>query len=245
MSCLTRRFPFYPLAIIVAVAVALCGPEAAVGAPFHNLGFESAVIGTPVNFELPASQALPYWTASYGNPGYVLYDTVSTGVPAVSIQDGLTPYGLPLIMEPIQGSYSVFIQAGDDPDGDAWIAQTGDIPGNAQSLMYMTEANFSNLVVSLNGTDIPMSLYSVGAVINSYHGAVETFIGDIRAFSGQQDVTLKFDVSHPGYGDQPATLDGIQFSPTIVPEPSTLALIVIGVLQRPLYFLLGPRALAK
>ncbi|MFZ1933251.1 MAG: hypothetical protein WAU84_05855 [Thermoguttaceae bacterium] len=232
------------LAVLVSCVAAYSWCIAPVAAaPFSNLDFESAVIGTPVYSELPTSQALPGWTTHPVDAGMVGYDTIALDAAAVSIQDGLTPYsGFPRIMYPLSGSYSVLLQSGHDPFGvpeTSWISQTGDIPADANSILFLDD--LAAPTVSLNGTVIPTSIYSVGPTVNSTHGPIDTYIGDIRAFSGQQNVVLTFE-SVDGSG---TTLDDIQFSPTVVPEPSTLALIVIGVLSAPLYFLLRPRALAK
>jgi hypothetical protein len=81
--------------------------------------------------------------------------------------------------------------------------------------MFSTEGGWLGLVTSLNGTVIPMSLYSVGPIIN--FGPVETFIGDIQPFAGQQNVELRFTGS--------GVLDAIQF---VAPEPSTLLLLCVG-----------------
>jgi hypothetical protein len=53
---------------------------------------------------------------------------------------------------------------------------------------------------------------------------VDTYIGDIRSFSGQQNVELKFESTAFN------SLDDIQFSSTIVPEPCMLTLLTIGLL---------------
>jgi PEP-CTERM motif len=140
----------------------------------------------------------------------------------VSIQDGLGSF---VVMHPIEGSYSALLQDGYGTDGQmqkAWISQIGDVPGDATSIIYSTDKIFGSLVVSLNGTTIPMSLYSVGPVIDSNLGPVEMFIGDIRPFTGQQNVELRFTGTGP--------LDDIQFTPMVVPEPSTLVLLTLAVL---------------
>ena len=224
MISFTKRSPFCPAAISFAVAVALCSFELAVGAPFQNLDFESAVIGTPA-YNLLTTQAMPGWQTNNVDSGYVGYDVLSTGGTVVSIQDGLDPWGL-LFMHPIQGRYSALLQYDPPYSSPAWIEHTGDVPSNANSLMFSTEPQAfpgATLVASLNGTVIPMSLYSVGPTIDSNLGPVETFIGDIRQFTGQQNVELQF----TGMG----SLDAIQFSSLIVPEPSSLALLGIGILS--------------
>jgi hypothetical protein len=79
-------------------------------------------------------------------------------------------------------------------------------------------------VVSLNGTVVPTSIYSVGPTVNAGDGPVDTYIGDIRAFSGQQNVELRFESN--GWN----TLDGIRFSTIVVPEPSTAVLLTVAAL---------------
>ncbi len=235
------KLPHVSLVLLTCTAATLTLHAKAAAGPFQNLDFESAVIGVPVNYELPATQAMPGWTTNNFDSGYIGYDALPLDSVGVSIMDALAPYpGWPRIMYPLQGSYSAWLHNGSGPDGvevQAWISQTGDIPSTANSLRFTTEQYFDDLTVSLNGIEIPMSLYSSSPEINQNHGAVETFIGDIRQFTGQSNVELCIT------GD--GTLDNIKFSPLVVPEPSTLALIVIGVLSAPLYFLLRPRTLAK
>ena len=194
--------------------------------PFHNLDFELATVGTPVDFHLPAATAMPYWTVGVGDlqATTVIYDTVSTGAPAVSLEDGLNLYGF-AVMHPLQGSYSAILQSSGGPIFDAWIEQAGDVPANARSLLFESD-NYNALgdqplLVSLNGTPLSTSLYSVGGTVNSNWGPVKTYIADISAFSGQSNVTLRFDT--PGPSGEMVDLDAIQFSS--VPEPSALVLL--------------------
>ena len=147
MMSVIKWFPAFRGGIVTAVAATLLCPDLAMGLTFQNLDFESAVIGTPTNFELPASQAIPGWASNGFDGANVAYDTVSTGGTVVSIQDGRTPYGLPAYMQPIQGSYSALLQY--DPSAPrpkpAWIAQTGDIPSYANSLMFESEGTVVGL----------------------------------------------------------------------------------------------------
>ena len=234
--------PFHcPAVCAVIMIVALSCHARALAAPFRNLDFESAVIGVPVGFQLPASQALPDWTTDSFDAasGYTTYDMETAGSTAVSVQDGLTPYPPPggnPVMYPLQGRYSIMLQNG-TLDGfspqNAWISQTGDLPSSACSIMFSTDwMSGANLVVSLNGITIPTSLYSVGPVVNANYGPVQTYIGDVSGFAGQQDVMLQFETLSTGspYAGM-ADLDGIQFATIIVPEPSSLILIVAGLLS--------------
>jgi len=134
-------------------------------------------------------------------------------------------------MYPLQGQYSVILQNGGSGEVltpvDAWISQTGDVPSDARSLMFSTDYAYScNIVVSLNGTAISTSLYSVGAVVNANGGPVQTYIGDISAFAGQQNVVLRFETVPTGDPYRGAAdLDAITFSPISVPEPASLVLL--------------------
>lgn len=210
--------------------------QASAGA-FENLGFEEATIGTPQDFKLPASDALPFWTVSTGN--FVVYDTVTLGSTAVSIHDGLNYWGpSSSFMKPLQGNFSVLLQSGYNSPQRAWISQTGDVPAEARSLMFCTDfSSDANIVVSLDGIPVPISLYSVGNVINSDFGPVKTYIGDISAFSGREDVTLRFEavpIVEPALSS--ANIDMIAFSSIEVPEPSAFALLGIGILLLPGFF---------
>jgi hypothetical protein len=208
------------IAILFAWCV-VCWPASSAATPFHNLGFEFAVIDTPVNNEVPSSDAIPNWNIYSYDPGWVLYDQMSAGSYCVSIHDGK---GGIFDFNPLQGQYSLLLQTQFGPTNiDAWISQTGDIPAGINSIMFLCDT-VSPPIVSLNGTVIPTSIYSVGPTVNASHGPVDTYVGDIRAFSGQQNVELRFESN--GFN----TLDGIRFSTVVVPEPTTLALLAIGAI---------------
>ena len=98
--------------------------------------------------------------------------------------------------------------------------------------MFETDmtACLDRFVVSLNGTVIPMRPYSEGVAVNSAWGPIETFIGDISAFTNQQDVELRFTVLANPYDSGIVDLDAIQFSSIVVPEPSSLVLLAVGIL---------------
>jgi hypothetical protein len=208
------------IAILFACCV-VCWPASSVATPLHNLGFESAVIDTPVNDEVPSSDAIPSWNVYSFDPGWVGYDTMSAGSYCVSIHDGK---GGIFDFNPLQGQYSLLLQTQFGPTNiDAWISQTGDIAAGINSIMFLCDT-VSPPIVSLNGTVISTSIYSVGPTVNASHGPVDTYVGDIRAFSGQQNVELRFESN--GYN----TLDGICFSTVVVPEPTALALLAVAAL---------------
>jgi hypothetical protein len=211
-------------------AAVLCCHGQATATPFQNLDFESAfessvVPSTPTL--VPASEALPDWTNNNYDPGYVFYDSMSLGSVAITIHDGLHIGGGDFY--PIQGQYTVLLQGQWGGTPAAYISQVGVIPATANSLLFMSDLDGNDLTVSLNGTVIPMSVYSVGSTVNPNYGPIITYIGDIRAFSGQQNVTMQFTTTTNNL-DNFADLDNIQFSATVVPEPSSLMLVAIGLL---------------
>jgi hypothetical protein len=227
-----RLLTFFPTTIVAVSGVVLAGvTAAAIASPFYNLGFESAVlIGGPTNYTLPIGQAMPGWTAGSGSLQFtaVFYDDVSTGAPAVSLQDGLSPYGFGPGMQPLQGSYSVSLQGSTGGPGDCWIAQSGDVPNDAASLLFETDNVYGGfLTVSLNGTQLTTSLFSTGQTVNG--SPIETYIARVSAFAGDSDVTLKFDVATGVF----AELDAISFS--TVAEPSSPVLLTVAVLSAGTY----------
>ncbi len=209
------------IAVLFASCV-VCWPASSAATPFHNLGFESAVIDTPVNNEVPSSDAIPFWNIYSYDPGKVPYDMISAGSYCVSIHDGKGNVGVN-DFNPLQGQYSLLLQTQFGPTNiDAWISQVGDIPSGANSISFLSDTP-AIPTVSLNGIVIPVALQSSGPAVNGGR-PVDTYIGDIRGFSGQQNVELKFESTAFN------TLDNIRFSSTIVPEPTALALFAIGSL---------------
>jgi hypothetical protein len=203
---------------LVCVAILICGVTGeAQATPFKNLDFEWAVVGTPVEGELPASEALPYWANDNWDAGKVVYDDVSLGAVMVSVHDAKSRF-----MKPLGGAYSVLLQDSTSKSRIAWISQTGDIPDWAESITFVGEAVCGAPVLSLNGTVIPTWPLWVDPAVNASHGSLVTYTGDISAFAGNGNVELRF--TSTGWN----TLDDIEFAPDVVPEPSTLTLLAVG-----------------
>ncbi len=227
------------MSFFVAV-VLLLQTEIATAGQFRNLDFELAVIDEETGgFGFPlASQALPYWTTFLPHD-YIPYNMIALDASFVSIYDELIGY-----YNPLEGTYSVMLGDGFGDDGsggvtavDAWISQTGNVPLDAKSLMFRTDTGVyrDRFLVSLDATPIPMSLYSVDIDNQGAYGPVETYIGDISAFSGQNNVELRFtkvvqDPSNPFHHGL-FTVDAIEFSPITVPEPSTVTLLCIATIS--------------
>ena len=91
------------------------------------------------------------------------------------------------------------------------IQQTGTIPANSQSLTFL---GLVNLQITFNGQPIS-SFRTSDAGFNPDYGELYNYGANISSFAGQTG-TLRF----TGGG----ILDNIQFSPSLVPEPNSLAL---------------------
>jgi hypothetical protein len=197
--------------------------DSALAGGFVNLDFEDATIApTPPggfgSFADPA-QAFPGWTVG-GGPTSVSYNDLSLGGPAISLMGPDFPNGPGFT--PLQGSYSVFLQYF-EAESPPTLSQTGLVPSGAQSLNFL-DPNLGNpsigVVVSLNGIDI--SLASIGG------GRLG---GNLPAGIAGTSALLMFTTTtgHPDMDG--AYIDDIQFSPSIVPEPSAFAIFALGALS--------------
>lgn len=184
---------------------------------FQNLDFEQAsiVLLNPSQEFYSASDALPDWTAYLGNTpvNWVLYDDVTIGSPAVSIQDSLSP----VVQQPLQGAYSVVLQHSGIDSTTAGIGQTGLLPQDAASILFYV-ANYQTLQLTFAGTNsIPLTY--VGAT-----GNYSIYGGNIAPYAGQTGELLFTDIAN---NSQPMMLDYIHFSTSSIPEPGILGLFVL------------------
>jgi hypothetical protein len=190
---------------------------------FTNLDFEHPILPlSPVNFEVPAANAIPGWTAYLGgNPlSSIGYDTVSLGGAAVFLQDTTNNVGG---LAPLQGLYSVLLEGSTaSTPTAASIGQSGRIPLNALSLTFLLSLN-SSLQVTFNGQLIP--LVQTGSTPN-----YDIMGGDTSAIAGQTGqllfTALPGTIFNAGYG----LLDNIQFSTQAIPEPGVFGLFGFGAL---------------
>ena|SRR5437899_5217559 len=184
---------------------------------FANLNFENSIITWDPSQpgEVPIANALPGWTGYLGGQPTVhaLYNTVSLGDAAISLQ------GPGSVRPAIEGSYSVILQPSSAGfPTSAALAQTGQIPSWARSLLYDGGLVFQ---VSFDGQRMPI-------IPLSGHGDYFLVGADISGFAGQTG-ELKFLVAPQQFGVM-GYLDNIQFSPEPLPEPSTLCLFGFGAL---------------
>jgi hypothetical protein len=237
-----KHLRFLTILWVFCSAFSLNGVQVVRGDLFQNLDFDDGTIpsDTYSGSTVSISTALPGW--NWGKVGgasdiqWVAYDTISLDAPTVSIHDSESTILQPFSAYDLNNSYSIMLQTG-SPFCDnmpVYIYQVGDLSSVARSIRFSTDWNWGgNLVLTLNGTEIPYHLYST--IPGGSNGReVLTYAADIRAFTGQENVELKFELSQiPGwyttFGAQ-YSLDNIVFSPKIVPEPSSLILLATSAI---------------
>ncbi len=185
---------------------------------FVNLDFEQGNVPAGHFSAVPVSQALPGWTAYLGDTPVtsILPNDVSLSGASVSI---ITPqWGAGTVF---QGNYMVLIQAAEYPSSlsptTAAIAQTGQIPSNAQFIVF--EAKTSGLELTFNGSPLTVSS-------SSPHGSYTVYEAGVSSFAGQTG-ELRFTCPQvTGFGS--IYLDDIGFYAVSAPEPGSLALLAAG-----------------
>jgi hypothetical protein len=187
---------------------------------FQNLNFEQAnpiSAGAPgAPYFVTAASALPSWSVYYSGiqQTQVSYNAVSTGATQVT----LISTGNPLY-NAIDGNYSVLLQ-GIVPGSEASISQTGTIPSATESLLFEAQAGIGPLDVQLGTQIVPFSTVGSGPNYTLYAADISAWAGDTEE--------LTFSAIGGSYNNW--ELDDISFSPNTIPEPATLALVVMGVL---------------
>jgi len=186
---------------------------------FDNLDFENATVqpNDPVFGFLTWNLAAPGWAHGGGPDSGIVY----LGLHHV----GLTPW-YQLVdagtqgMAPQQGSYSLAFANGhadaqSEQSGwiESFIAQSGLVGANARSVRFQA---IGQVEVRVNG--VAQTLHALAG--NAY--AV-----DITAYAGQI-VELSF-VNKSAALHDPVMLDAITVSTAAVPEPSTWAMLLVGL----------------
>jgi hypothetical protein len=199
----------FKLGLIALVAFPLIGSATTSGqGRFQNLDFELATIptSTPPGI-VSVGDAIPRWTA-FG--GQMVYNSVGLGGAVVIL------YGPGLGQSQLlQGNYSVGLRNSvSDPRPQASIAQTGQVPSSANSILYYAK-NGTGIAVSFSGVRLNTFLLSSTP-------EYDIFGADI-AGRGAQIGELRFTAISGG------VIDDIQFSTQVVPEPSASTLLVGGL----------------
>ena len=194
---------------------------------FHNLGFELAPADLGPG---PRSDyySIPYWSVTMGPyQGGVLLNEYVLDATTVSFQT----------FTPIDGTTSLFLTASSFgyPLSTASISQTGLVPTTANSIQFkvadvvafQVSSNLpGQFFVTMNGENI-----SLQVIANN--GSYTELAGNISTWAGQT-TGLSIGISVPASQFQAqevyfqGVIDDISFSPTSVPEPTTISLIMLG-----------------
>lgn len=212
-----------PMKLILKYVLATAlGCAAACGQGFINLDFEQAVVQPlpPDNIFLDWTMAVPGWSHSDGaSTSFVYYQQEHLGEQQIFLlMDSTSPVWAPGTQ--LDGEYSLAFASGvqsTDPASDwvnAFIAQTGDVPGSARSLRLLATGPFQ---VFLGGKEIVM--FSLGD--NAYGG-------DISAFAGSTAELKIVNTASAGDIHYYSVVDDIVFSSEPIPEPTTGLLIWLG-----------------
>ena len=187
---------------------------------FSNLNFEStAGLGIPADgIWLNWSLAAPGWHHPSGGDSVFVYHK---DPPRGSIaQYYFLVDSTATSWSPLEGQYSLALVSGhynrndsSSPWVNAYIEQTGYIPLDAQSLQLFAKGEFE---LTINSKEVPISTLE-----GDLYGA------DISRYAGQ---TVSMRISSTSTQVQtPVIVDGLNFSPQAIPEPSGAALLVIGL----------------
>lgn len=220
-------------AVCIAVTLA-CAAASATAQPFQDLDFDSAVVpidseGFPVSY-LTWSQGAPGW----GHPAGDSTDYIGTIPNAGYSQTYVllqSPYGA------ASGPYGLGMRGGNYTEGDptsafvdAFISQTGTLATNVTSVSLL--ASNVRFELTLNGTPIDMRPIGLDPNSPTYQDDLLNYsgewTGDVSGFAGQT-VELKVTDLDTRLNPPLFAVDQIQFLPS-VPEPSTAALWVLGLL---------------
>ena len=207
------------------LCLALLGAATGLSAQgFINLNFEGAdlsglVLNNPPAGWLAWADGAPGWSSSVSSLDLSLY--------YVSPHVGINPWYLLLDRQGgSEGRFAMSMKNGvSDPQDPrspwthTYLTQTALVPVDSRSLSLWAEGRFA---VHMNGT--PLNVVSLGG---NLWGA------DVTSWAGTVSELRIFNISpQSDLGDEiVVTLDDIQFSTTVVPEPSTLALMGLAGLS--------------
>jgi hypothetical protein len=199
---------------------------------FENLDFESATLSPSGGAQyVSIVSALPDWTGFLGTTlqTQVYQNGTTTGGASIDIfGPNYAAAGSQMYYDPgiIDGDFTAMLQAGFGPSNttsgvNASISQNGTVPANAQSIQWKAwSVNSSELTVSFDGNNLSPTVIGSGPNYTLFGANISAFAGQ----SGNLDFTSVFNNSTISWIE----LDDITFSTTAVPEPTTLALMVMG-----------------
>ena len=146
------------------------------------------------------------------------YNAASTGATEVSIINSHGPVAV------LDGNYSVLLTGGTSASS-ASISQTGLIPSGTESLLFEAQQGSGggaggNLDVLIGTQSVPIMPVAIEPTYTLYGANISAWAGNTEE--------LTFSATEGTTGLNNWTIDDITFSPNTVPEPNTLALILLG-----------------
>jgi hypothetical protein len=201
---------------------------------FRNLNFEEANLVNPPAPATPTfvafADAYPGWTGyvSTNQTGQAMLNGVSGGTALMSLVTPNTATGgiyFGSSNDVISGTFTAVLAAGEfNGLVPVAIAQTGLVPLTSLSLRFSlgSHSYVSDLLVTLNGQEIPFFPLSTGTNYTLYGS-------DISAFAGLTG-ELRYTEQPISWPFAKAWLDDIFFSDQPIPEPSVLGLFALGAL---------------
>ena len=231
-----NRFPLLRCALAclsLSLAVFVV-PQSSSAGPFINLGFEQAtvVVNDPIYGLLDWNLALPGWSPPSGQPdsSSVFYGIGHLGLSQyIMLTDGSANQFGGTKPQPLSGEYSLVIRGSLEPEyGAASVLQTGDIPASAKAIELLVRGDQPEIY--LGETQIPLAVVDV-------NGSIARYAGNISAYAG---TTSQLRISYPAgyplpddefggnYQTFSGTIDNIQFTTRIIPEPTALMLAALG-----------------
>ena len=176
---------------------------------FVNLDFEDArIAGNVTGNQIDPTNAFPGWIVS---APFVYYNDASLSGGSISIVDTNNNFIAP---SQVQGNYYTYF-ASASFNATISLSQAGQIPASAQTVLFW--GILGGMQVTFNGQ--PLNVSRTGSAPN-----YNIYSADISAYAGQ---TGQLAFSFAPFTAN-SMLDNIQFSSTAVPEPSPVALGILG-----------------
>jgi len=208
--------------IPLSVGVAFISLSAQAQGTFQNLNFEQANPVSAGDHSNPnavtSTSAFPFWSVYAGSVQLteVNFNDPDAGTTTVGLVGPTGPF-----FPAIDGNYSALLQGGGTASA-ASISQTGLMPAGSQSLLFEAKPDFSDDVL-----DLSIGTQQIQLITLSSAPTYNLFGANISAWAGQTE-PLTFSAPTEAGGNN-WVIDDISFSPTAVtPEPSTLALFLMG-----------------
>jgi hypothetical protein len=172
------------------------------------------------------ADALPYWSVLYGSvPAFqVFYHGISIGASRIAVEDA----NFIGSFQAISGNFSVLFQGGLEGDPltptDVTITQSGTVPALSQSLLFKTRGAIPEGWLEVYFQNQLLPIQPVQSLANN----INVYGCDISAFESQYGELKLTGVAPTPFGLGAVLIDDLEFSPTLVPEPSSVALFLLG-----------------